>query len=412
MGRDPVALAAAGILMKILSLSLVYPNPDEPGLGLFVRSRLQALAELAAVKVVAPIPWLDYSNPKGKLLRGRAFPGSRWDGPVEVFHPRWLFPPNGTPLNVACLAARLLPMLRRIRRDFPFDLIDAHFGYPEGSAATLLSATFGLPFAITLRGNEPVFAGYRYRRAALRWAFRRASRVIAVSEDLRQFAVKLGAPEERTITIPNGVDGDVFYSRERIAATRKTIVSAGELIEAKGHHLVAEALKGLLDEGVDAELLIVGGTARGGARFEETLRRRVVDLGLSDRVRFVGVVDRNGMAELLSAADVFCLASFTEGWPNVLNEALACGAPAVATRVGGVPAMLPDERYGIMVPPQNLAALRDALREALSRQWDREAISARGRARSWQQVAREVHEVMQGVVSGAHPNEALSYVRN
>jgi len=401
--------------MKVLSLSLVYPNPAEPGLGLFVRSRLQAMAESACIKVIAPIPVVDYSNPKGKLLHSRTFPLRRWDGPVEVFHPRWVFPPNGTPLNVLCLAGRLLPLLRRIRRDFAFDLIDAHFGYPEGPAAALLAAAFGVPFTITMRGNETMFAEFRYRRAVLRRGFRRARRVIAVSEDLRQFAIAQGVPEERAVTIPNGIDRELFFPHNRelarakyqLSAERKLIVSAGELIEAKGHHLVAEALKGILNEGLDAELLIVGATSRGGSRFEETLRRRVLELGVSDRVRFIGFVDRAGMAELLSAADVFCLASYTEGWPNVVNEALACGVPVVATSVGGVPSMVKSERYGFVVPPRDSNALRDALQEALKRPWDRRVISEWGRSRSWQQVAREVIAVMQDIVSAQDARTAL-----
>jgi teichuronic acid biosynthesis glycosyltransferase TuaC len=184
------------------------------------------------------------------------------------------------------------------------------------------------------------------------------------------------------------------------------------LIEAKGHHLVAEALKTLLNDGYDAELLIVGSVGRGGARFDETLRRRVVELGLSERVRFIGFVDRAGMAELLSAADVFCLASYTEGWPNVVNEALACGAPVVATRVGGVPDMLVSERYGLMARPQDLTSLQDRLREALGRTWNHEEISRWGRSRSWQQAASEVIELMEGIVSTRTNAAKLSYVRN
>jgi teichuronic acid biosynthesis glycosyltransferase TuaC len=406
--------------MKILSLSLVYPNPDEPGLGMFVRSRLQAIAETAEVKVIAPIPVVDYSNPKGKLFRSRTFPLSRWDGPIEVFHPRWVFPPNGTPLNVFCLAGRLLPLMRPIRREFAFDLIDAHFGYPEGAAAALLAGASGVPFTITLRGSETMLAGYHYRSVAMRRAFRRARGVIAVSEDLRRFAIAQGAAEEQTATIPNGIDRETFFPRDRQAArvkhrlmpNRKVIVSAGELIEAKGHHVAAEALRLLLDEGMDAELLIVGATARGGSRFEETLRQTVAQLGLAERVRFIGFVDRQNMAELLSAADVFCLASYTEGCPNVVNEALACGAPVVATHVGGVPSMVTSERYGFMVPPRDPIALCGALREALMRTWDHQAISNWGRSRSWQQVAREVIEVMRGIVSGKADAAKLSYVRN
>jgi len=407
-------------VIKLLSLSLVYPNPSEPGLGSFVRSRLQAMAASAQVKVVAPVPVLDYSNPGGKLFRRRTYPSVREDGQIETFHPGWLYPPGGTPLNVACLAARLHPLLRHIRREYPFELIDAHFGYPEGPAAALLSKLLNVPFTITLRGSETMFAAYPRRRDAMRWAFGRASRVIAVSEDLRQFAVANGVTEERAVTIPNGIDGEQFFPRDSrlarikhgLADGRKHIVSAGELIEAKGHHLVAEALKALADEGVDADLLIVGATARGGPRFEEALRRRISELGISRRVRFMGFVDRTGMAELLSAADVFCLASYTEGCPNVVNEALACGAPVVATRVGGVPSMVPSERYGFVVPPRDPNALRDALREALQRSWDRPAISEWGRSRSWQQVGREVIGVMENIVTGTSPAGTLSYVRN
>jgi glycosyltransferase involved in cell wall biosynthesis len=387
--------------MKILSLSSVYPNPDEPGLGLFVRSRLEHVARSAEVKVVAPLPILDYSNPQRKVYRQRQFPPVRWDGDVEIFHPRWLYPPLGTPLNVACLFARLFPLLLRLRRTWPFDLIDAHFCYPEGVTAALLASVFHVPFTITLRGSETIFDAYRFRRLAMRCALRCAAGIIAVSEDLRRFAISRGAAPGHIFTIPNGIDGGLFRPRDRaemrrahgLPLGRKLIVSAGELIEAKGHHLVIQALPALLASGIDAELVIAGGTARGGPRFEESLRRLVKDSGLVDRVTFAGWVGRQGLAELLAAADLFCLASYTEGWPNVVHEALACGAPVVATRVGGIPEMIPSERFGILIPPRDQDALEHALTSALQKQWDADAISDWGRDRDWDCVAREVLDV-------------------
>ena len=98
------------------------------------------------------------------------------------------------------------------------------------------------------------------------------------------------------------------------------------------------------------------------------------------------------MAELLSAVDLFCLASYTEGWPNVVNEALACGAPVVVTEVGGVTAMVPSSQYGTIVPQRDLPALERAILAGLDRPWDRVAISEWGRSRSWDTVAREVVE--------------------
>ncbi len=392
--------------MKILSLSSVFPNPAEPGLGLFVRSRLLHMATSEKIKVIAPIPLVDYTNPGGKPFRSRTFPIVRQDGPIEVFHPRWLFPPNGTPLNVACQFFRLLPLVRQIRRAFPFDLIDAHFGYPEGATAGLLAAAFHVPYTVTLRGSETMFAEYRYRRKALRWAMHRAGHVIAVSEDLRAFAIQEGVAPERASTVPNGIDATVFHLqdlkqmrlRHDLPIERKLILSAGELIEAKGHHLVIQAVKSLLERGHNVELLIVGSTARGGPRFEDRLHQCVSACGLADRVRFIGWVDRNGLAELLSAVDLFCLASFTEGWPNVVNEALACGVPVVASHVGGVRAMLPSEQFGLTVPPKDVGALTNALEHGLDQQWDRRSISTWGRSRTWTDVAREVIDIQRRIV--------------
>ena len=384
--------------MRILSLSSVYPNPAEPGLGLFVRSRLQSMAKHADLKVIAPIPVLDYSHPEGKVFRAREFPLRRRDDLIEVFHPRWVFPPYGTPLNVLFEFGRVIPLVSRIQRDFPFDLIDAHFAYPEGCVAALLSAAFRVPFTITLRGSETMFDRYRYRRASMKAALRRAAAVITVSDELRAYALSRGADAETTRTIPNGIDTDCFYlqdplamrQRHDLSPQRKLILTAGELIEAKGHHLMVEVLKGLLAQGVDAELLIVGATARGGPQFERTIRELVRVSGLENRVRFLGWVGRQKLSELFSAVDLFCLASYTEGWPNVVNEALACGTPVVVTQVGGVAAMVPAPEYGTIVPQKNLQLLQEAVSKALCRPWDRANISKWGRSRTWDTVAREV----------------------
>jgi glycosyltransferase involved in cell wall biosynthesis len=117
-------------------------------------------------------------------------------------------------------------------------------------------------------------------------------------------------------------------------------------------------------------------------------------------------VTQDALAELMSAADVFCLASSTEGWPNVVNEALACGTPVVATDVGAVRQMIDSDRYGSVVPVRDGEALAEALRAALTGRWDHEAISARGRSRSWSLVAEEVLEQMRAVLAERSGKEA------
>lgn len=390
--------------LKVLSLSTVFPNPGEPGLGIFVKSRLDHVAHCAKITVIAPVPVLDYGNPSG--MRRAAVPHRRSENGIEILHPRWLYPPLGSVFNALCLSLAVGATVFRLRKHFGFELIDAHFGYPEGIAAALLASVFRSPFIVTLRGNETMHARGRLHRWAMRWSLRRAARVITVSESLRQFAIGLGVEAKAARTIPNGIDTGRFFPRDRMQARKKygiddsvpMILSAGYLIERKGHHRIIDALKKLREKGIDAQLVIAGGPGREG-RFEEVIRQRVADHGLEHAVRFLGHVSPETLAELMSATDIFCLASSREGWPNVVHEAMACGAAIVTTDVGGTPDMVPSTEYGYVVPAGNQDALEEALARALGRQWDRDAISAWARSRSWTQVASEVIEEMRQVVA-------------
>ena len=386
--------------MKILTLSCVFPNPSEPGLGSFVRARIQAMSARAQIQVIAPLPLIDYSRLfAGAALRTRA-PKQRPDGTVEIFAPRWFYFPWGGPANPSLLFLRLLRPLTQLGQENAFEWIDSHFAFPDGIAAAMLARWFNVPFSITLRGNETMHAGRsRAIRASMSWACSKATCIITVSESLRQFAISLGAKPESTRTIPNGVDHRIFFPRDRQAsrqrlglpANRKIIVSAGSLIQRKGHHRIITALASLRDEGLDALLLIVGGKGREG-NYSSILQSMPDDLGVSEGVRFLGHVAPDDMAELMSAADLLCLASSREGWPNVIHEAMACGTPVVTTNVGGTPEMVPSPSYGIVVPVDDQKALESAIADALAAEWDRETIREWAHARSWEEVANEVLE--------------------
>jgi glycosyltransferase involved in cell wall biosynthesis len=399
--------------LSIVSLSTEFPNPSEPGKGLFVRSRLDALASRARVLVVAPVALLDYANPRGDLLAALKIPRERDERILHVLHPRWLYPPRGGWVNAFFLFARLLPQLAWLRTKRPIDVVDAHFAHPEGIAAVLLARVFGLRVVVTIRGSELRYRHQRAKRFWMSWALRRADRVIAVSEGLRDLAIALGVDPACVKTVPNGIDSRVFFPRDRlvcrtrhgIAAADRVILSAGDLAELKGHHRVIAAVKALNRCGVRATLLLAGGVGRSG-RYAGVLRQQVTDEGLADQVRFLGEVTQFELAELMSAADVFCLASATEGWPNVVNESLACGTPVVATDVGAVRHMVDSNCAGYVVPVDDIEALTGALCRALTDGWDRAAISVRGRSRSWDQVAEEVLEQLHVAMVGRPPIEA------
>ena len=376
--------------MRILSFTTLYPSRSHPQAGIFVRSRMQAMAKQAHLVVLAPEPLFFYYN--RRLQRAERSPQSYQDGDVEVIRPGWVYPPLGGPLNAICLAVTLLPIVLKLHRRFKFDLIDAHFGFPTGIAAWLLARFNKVPFTITLRGSENLHIRYRWRRVLMQHALRQAACVIAVSERLRDLAISCGAPPENTFCIPNGVDSQVFRLLDRAACRAqfgfrpdvKVILTVGHLIALKGHHRVIEALNAL----PDVHLCIAGGA--GGVKgnrsqLNDLIRRH----SLESRVHFLGHLGPEVLASAMCAADVFCLASSSEGWPNVVSEALSCGTPVVATDVGAIPQMLTDQT-GIIVPPDDHVALQQALACALGRSWNRNLIADQGARRSWADVGREV----------------------
>lgn len=393
--------------VRILTFATAFPNPTETEFGVFIYRRMREVATLTPVHVVAPIPYIQYGNPLRKIPDLAHIPRRREEPNLPIEHPRLFYPPFAGPLVSAFQWGFMLPVFRSLARSFRFDVIDAHFAHPEGVAAVMLGRTLGKPVVITLRGIEVLHAEqYPMRRRSMAWALRNAARVIAVSERLREFALSLGCPPERALTIPNGIDGDVFHPSDPLEARRefrldpaeRYILSAGYLIERKGHHRIAEALGRLKESGTRATLLIAGAPGREGD-YENAIHEAVARAGVEDRVRFLGALKPDKLARLMSAVDVFCLASSNEGWPNVLHEAMACGAPVVATDVGAVPQMVPSEDVGYVIPFGDTPRLADGLERALSKPWKRAAIAGWAQRRTWTGVAGEVLEVMRQVVA-------------
>ena len=382
---------------KILSFTTVFPRPGDESHGLFVRARLLAAARFADIHVLNPVPVLEYGNPAHIITPLRDIPLLRSDGPLTIHHPRWFYPPLFNASNPFWLNLFTCGLARRLHASFPFQLIDAHWGHPEGGAALRLARSLRLPYTITLRGSEIDDACRPPRRRALARAFQHAARIIAVSQPLAGLAASLGASPARVHVIPNGLDASIFHPRPRAEArallgmdpASPHLLSAGHLTELKGHHRLVEALALLHAQGIPAHLWIAGGPGR-LADFTPVLRRTTESTGLATFVHFLGVLPPDALAAAMSAADLFCLASSREGWPNVVNEALACGAPVVATRVGAVPEILSSPDFGVIVEKNQPALLAAGLRQALSRSWDRDAIARHGQSRDWTQTARDV----------------------
>ena len=287
------------------------------------------------------------------------------------------------------MAVCCLPLLLKLKKQFGFNLIDAHFTYPDGYAATLLGGWLKLPVTITLRGTEAPLLKTN-RRGLLLKALQNATKIFSVSNALKQLVVSAGAEAAKIQVVGNGIDIKKFYPIDKltarwqfnIAEDAKVLISVGGLVDRKGFHRVLEIMPQLLAKYPDLIYLIVGGASPEGD-IRVRLEQQVAELGISEHVRFLGSMAAKDLHQPLSAADVFVLATANEGWANVFLEAMACGLPVISTDVGGNREVVCADHLGAIVPFGQPQALFQALDTALLQNWDRAAIIKYATDNSW-----------------------------
>lgn len=340
-----------------------------PSHGIFVETRLRYLLASGALsaKVVAPVPWFFSSNPAfGEYAGFARTPRQEFRNGIDVYHPRYLLMPKlGMSTAPYSIAAGVSGLLAQVQRDgFDFDLIDAHYFYPDGIAAVMLGKRLKKPVIITARGTDlSLIPKYRLPRAMIQWAVREAAAMITVCAALKTTLVELGADDRKVTVLRNGVDlvrfapGDRDTQRRGLNLTTRTLLSVGHLIERKGHDIVIKALA-LME---NTHLLIVGAGPE-----EAALRRIAADLGVASRVRLVGAVEQQALKDYYGAADALVLASSREGWANVLLEAMACGTPVVASDVWGTPEVVAAPEAGVLMKERTPQALATAVEQLFS----------------------------------------------
>ncbi len=263
------------------------------------------------------------------------------------------------------LDLRWLRMFYRLARQQDVKLIHAHeFG--ANTYGALAARILGIPLVATVHGRH-----YYADRASRRLAYRIVSRIatmVAVSEDVKRFLVKVtGAAERRIRVVYNGIGKLASLPADEVCQRRLALGLTGEdrvvgvvgsLYGVKGHRYLLEAAPQILEACPSATFLIVG-----CGELEAELRAQAKRLGLDGRVRFLGF--REDVGELLSLFDVFALPSLSEGLSIALLEAMAAGKPVVATNVGGNPELIIDCETGLLVPAGDVRKLAAAIGKLL-----------------------------------------------
>jgi glycosyltransferase involved in cell wall biosynthesis len=345
--------------MKILTFSTLFPNSEKPGHGIFVETRLRHLVASGQVeaRVVAPAPWFPLSNPVfGQYARQAKVPRAEVRHGIPISHPPYLVLPK-VGMNVApfLLAQAAKPTIARmIDEGYDFDLIDAHYFYPDGVAAAMLGRYFNKPLVITARGSDvTLLPKFPLPRRMIGWAANRASGIITVCNALRDEVIGLGVDPARVTSLRNGVDLQLFRPTERVKDKPFTLVTVGHLVPVKAQELIIGALP--LLPGVR---LVIAGEGPNRSMLEQLTRT----LKLEERVQFLGAVSQQELRVQYGAADAMVLASSREGWANVLLESMACGTPVVASRVYGTPEVVAAPEAGVLMAERTPEGIADGVK--------------------------------------------------
>lgn len=380
-------------MIKTLLFSTLFPSSARPIHGIFVETRLRELLKSGQVetRVVAPVPWFPFSGERfGEYGRFAATPRFEKHNGADVHHPRYVLPPSvGMRIAPFSLALGALPTLKRIIQEgFDFDLIDAHYYYPDGVAASLLAKWLGKPFVVTARGTDlNLIPQYAFPRKLILKTAAEAYASIGVCKALMDTLGDLGADRSKLHVFRNGVDLERFQPEDKTAArtrlgltANRILLSVGHLVERKGHHIAIEALTQLPQ---DIHLVIAGSGPE-----ETNLRNLTSRLGLADRVLFAGQLPNPDLKWWYSAADVLVLCSSREGWANVLLEAMACGTPVVATNIWGTPEVVNTPEAGCLMESRTPESLALSVTELLHRYPARDAVRKYAERFDWRETTQ------------------------
>ena len=286
--------------------------------------------------------------------------------------------------------------------DKKFDLIHSHFAYPEGLAAYELSRKYKIPYVITGRGTDILLypKHNKYLRRMIKKTLANCSGFIGVSTHIINEAVKLGLDRKKAYFSPDGILDEVFLYNSEIKKGNqtKTVLFAGSLLPVKNVLAMIEAFSIVLKTNIDIHFQIVG-----DGPLKKEMLKSVNKFNMQKTIMFLGQLDHKQLAEKMQQANVLCLPSISEGWGNVITEAMACGTPVVGSNVGGIPEQIISDEYGCLCDPSSPEDIAAKILKALYKKWDYQKISERGSMYTREGTAKRIAKQYKCILESYSP---------
>ncbi len=360
--------------MKVLVISHMYPSAQNSAYGIFIHKQVRALIDQGcAIKVISPVPYAPWPLPilKKKWKAYSAIPHQDFIEGVEVYYPRYLEFPRSYLLEHSgfFMYRGIRKLVRKLHRDFQFELIQAHVALPDGHAAFLLKDEYHLSTVVTIHGQDFQSTMHKGKKCKDRLfqVLKGTDKIITVSTKLKNIVKDEPFPSKITV-INNGIDlkdckpVQVENLKPELKLTEELkIVSVSNLKKTKGLDLNLQALSRLIPKYPELKYYIVG-----DGEERQSLESLVAELDLRKQVVFLGKLAHPEAMSQIAQGDIFCLPSWQEGFGVVYLEAMAQGVPVIGVRGEGIEDVIIHGQNGLLVRPQNVEDIVQALDSLLS----------------------------------------------
>lgn len=330
--------------LHVLTLTPFYPSGEDDSTGCFIAEPLENLVSFhVRHSVFALQPFYRKLN----RPRKESVP-AQW---IRYFSIPGGF---GLPTAGALAFAAVVGKVRKLHSSQRIDLIHAHAPLPCGHAAMLLSRELQIPYVVTVHGLDAFSvnqvsgrAGEWCRRISQR-VYCSSKRVICISEHVREQVLQGTGGGCRTSVVYNGVDPNLFSPPPGPTFGELRLLSVGNLIPIKGHDVLLRAVASLASRFPSLSLEIIG-----EGRERVALEKLAQDLGIGDRVLFLGRQSRREVADAMRQSTLFVLPSRYEALGCVYLEAMATGKPTIGCRGQGIAEIIQHGTNGFLVGPDN-----------------------------------------------------------
>lgn len=394
--------------LRLLVISDRYPHSKDTISSSFVKGQVDCLKNyFEKIYVIALTPFVPkfaqnfwFINPRWK--RDAFARDYKYDNVEVYFAKHMTLPFNCFRKSRGDVSFKVANEIIRQKR-IAFDLIHANFIYPSGYVGVELKNIYNVPLVVRGGGHDIYEMPFRDLdwNNRIRYILESCDHVILPSRGLSEIIMQLNVPLSKVSIIYNGCDPKLFQKISIIDARTRLnlpkdcciLLAVGNLELEKGHQYLIESMKIVFEAKKDIICVVVG-----SGSLNSRLVNSIASLGLQNQIQLIGERPHAEIPLWMNACDIFVVPSLNEGNPNVMFEALSCGKPVIGTKVGGIPEIIIDEKFGILVEPRDVEGLAKAILRAFNTQWDTESILNYAEQFTLDRAAERIAEVYESAL--------------